>query len=77
MLKSKVKNFLNAIKGCLKSRKRGGAYTVEIAAIVLIVLLVCVLISADKGTSGGIGTIWSNMKTGINSAITKATAHFE
>ena len=77
MLKSKVKNFLNAIKGCLKSRKKGGAYTVEIAAIVLIVLLVCVLISADKGAGGGIGTIWSNMKTGINSAITKATAHFE
>ena len=76
MLKSKIEDFLVAIKGCLKSRKRGGAYTVEIAAIVLIVLLVCVVIAADKG-GGGIGGIWTNMKAGINSAITKATAHFE
>ena len=77
MLKSKVKNFLNAIKGCLKSREKGGAYTVEIAAIVLIVLLVCVVIAADKGAGGGIGTIWTNMKKGINDAITDATNHFE
>lgn len=74
---NKFKSLVCTIKGYLKGKKKGGAYTTEIAAIVLIVLLVCVLISADKGTSGGIGTIWSNMKTGINSAITKATAHFE
>ena len=76
MLKGKDENFLSTIRNCLKSRKKGGAYTVEIAAIVLIVLLVCVVIAADKG-GGGIEGIWTNMKAGINSAITHATAHFE
>ena len=76
MLKGKAKNLVCTIKSCLKGKKKGGAYTVEIAAIVLIVLLVCVVIAADRG-SGGIGGIWTNMKAGINSAITKATAHFE
>lgn len=75
---NKLKCLFNKGRNYLKTNKKsGGGYVVEIIIVIIIGLLLAAAVSSDTGSGGGIETIWTNMKTGITNAITKATAHFQ